>query len=120
MGTFFFFFGLFLIFLGPHPWHMEVPRLGVERELQLPAYARATATPEPSHICDLQHSSWQRQVLYPLSEVRDRTCHLTIPSWIHFHCAMMGTPMGTFILIIYMVEYALKFHFFFIPAPFAL
>ena len=23
------------VFLGPHPWHMEVPRLGVELELQL-------------------------------------------------------------------------------------
>ena len=23
----------FLVFLGPHPWHMEVPRLGVESEL---------------------------------------------------------------------------------------
>ena len=25
------------IFLGPHLWHMEVPRLGVKLELQLPA-----------------------------------------------------------------------------------
>ena len=30
-------------FLGPHSWSMEVPRLGVESELQLPAYTRATA-----------------------------------------------------------------------------
>ena len=29
---------------GPHPQHMEVPRLGVESELLLPAYATATAT----------------------------------------------------------------------------
>ena len=29
-------------FLGPHLWHMEVPRLGVEWELQLPAYTTAT------------------------------------------------------------------------------
>ena len=28
------FFYLFIfLFLGPHPWHMEVPRLGVESEL---------------------------------------------------------------------------------------
>ena len=40
----FFFFG----FLGLHPWHMEVPRLGVESELHLPAYATATATPDLS------------------------------------------------------------------------
>ena len=24
---------LLFVFLGPHPWHMEVPRLGVESEL---------------------------------------------------------------------------------------
>ena len=30
---FFFVFCLFLPFLGPLPWHMEVPRLGVESEL---------------------------------------------------------------------------------------
>ena len=27
--VFFFFFFIFMPFLGPHPWHMEVPRLGV-------------------------------------------------------------------------------------------
>ena len=31
---------------------MEVPRLGVELELKLPAYATATAMPDPSHIYD--------------------------------------------------------------------
>ena len=36
-----------LYFLGPHPWHMEAPRLEVELELQLPAYATATATQDP-------------------------------------------------------------------------
>ena len=49
MGICFFFF-FFLVFLGPHLRHMEVPRLGVEAELQLPAYTTATATPDPSHI----------------------------------------------------------------------
>ena len=39
----FFFFPPFF-FLGPHPLHMEAPRLGVESELQLPAYTTATAT----------------------------------------------------------------------------
>ena len=38
----------FFFFLGPHPWHMEGPRLGVQSELQLLAYARATATPDLS------------------------------------------------------------------------
>ena len=48
---FFFFFWLFLFvgfpFLEPHPWHLEVRRLGVESELQLPAYTTATAMPDP-------------------------------------------------------------------------
>ena len=32
----------FFVFLGPHLRHMEVPRLGVESELQSPAYTTAT------------------------------------------------------------------------------
>ena len=47
----------FICFLGPHLQHMEVPRLGAELELQLPA--TATATWAPSFICDLHHSSQQ-------------------------------------------------------------
>ena len=46
----------FFLFLGLHLWHMEVPRLGVKLELQLPAYGTATATPDASCICDLHHS----------------------------------------------------------------
>ena len=42
---------------------MEVPRLGVESELQLPATATATATWDPSHVYDLHRSSWQHQIL---------------------------------------------------------
>ena len=42
---------------------MEVPRLGVELELQLPAYTTATATQDLSHVCNLYHSSWQYQIL---------------------------------------------------------
>ena len=43
---------LFFCFLGPHPQHMEVTRLGVELELLLPAYTTATATGGLSHVCD--------------------------------------------------------------------
>ena len=46
-------------FIGPHLWHMEVPRLGVESELQLLAYTTATATPDLSHLCNL-HCSLQQ------------------------------------------------------------
>ena len=38
---------------GAHPQHMEVPRLEVKSELQLPAYASATAMQDPGHIFSL-------------------------------------------------------------------
>ena len=73
----------FLFFsLGSCLPHMEVPRLGVELELQLPAYATATATWDPSYVCNLHHSSQQCQILNPLSKTKDRTCNLMVPSWI--------------------------------------
>ena len=58
-------------FLGLHPRHMEVPRLGVEPELQLLASATVTATQDLSHVCDLQHSSWQCRIVNPLKGARD-------------------------------------------------
>ena len=61
-------------------------------ELQLPAYTRATAMPDPSHICGLHHSSQQRWILNPLSKARDWTRNLTVSGQIHFCCATMGTP----------------------------
>ena len=80
--------------LGSHLWHMKVPRLWVESELHLLAYATATnkrclssvvtnqsyscwptlqplQRRDPSHICDLHHSSRQCQIPDPLSEARD-------------------------------------------------
>ena len=56
---------------------MEVPRLGVKLELQLPAYATATAMQDPSWVCDLHQSSQQRQILNLLSRARDPTSILT-------------------------------------------
>ena len=74
---------------------MEVPRLGVESELQL----QATATQDPSFICNPHHSSWQRWVPDPLSEARDRMQILTGTSWIHFCCPNTGTPRNIFIWV---------------------
>ena len=76
------------VFLRLHPEHMEVPKLGVQSELLPPAYTTATATRDPSTVCNLHHSSRQR----PLSGARDRTHNLRVPSWIRFRCAMTGTP----------------------------
>ena len=44
--TIFLFIYLFILsFLGPHQWHMEVPRIGVESELWPPAYTKARSEP---------------------------------------------------------------------------
>ena len=45
-----------------------------------------------SRVCDLYHSSWQCQMLNPLSKARDCTHILMDTSWVHYCCAMMGTP----------------------------
>ena len=65
---------LLVCFLEPNLRHMEVPGLGINSELQLPAYTRATATLDLSHVFDLHHSSWQCWILNQLSKTRDRTC----------------------------------------------
>ena len=57
--------------------HMEVPGLGMESELQPLAYTTVTAMQDLSCICDLRHSSHQRQILNPLSEAGDQTHVLT-------------------------------------------
>ena len=42
--------------------------------------------PDPSHVCDLYCSSQQCQIFNPLSEARDRTHNLMVPSQIRFWC----------------------------------
>ena len=51
--------------------HMEFPRLRIELELQLLAYATAPATPYLSCICDLCFTSQHHQIFNPLSKARD-------------------------------------------------
>ena len=68
-----FLFSFFFAYL----WHMEVPGPGVELEFQLLAYTTATATPDPSYICDLRYTLWQCRILNPLSKARNWTRHLT-------------------------------------------
>ena len=50
---------IYFVFLGPHPQHMEVLRLGVKLDL--------------NQVRDLHHSLQQCQILSPLSKARDRT-----------------------------------------------
>ena len=64
-----FFFFFFLLFRAVP----VVYRSSQARELQPSPYATATATQDPSRICDLVHSSQQCQILNLLSEARDQT-----------------------------------------------
>ena len=67
---------LFVCFLGPHLQHVKVPRPEVKSEPQPLVYTTATAIPDPSHMCNLHHSSRQRQILNPRIKARDQTCVL--------------------------------------------
>ena len=97
LGGFFFlvvvFFFLVLCvcvcFLGLHLRHIEVPRLGVELELQLPAYTTATASPDPSHIYNLHHRSLQHRIPDPLNEARDWT-HVLMDSFPLHHSGVLS------------------------------
>ena len=90
-------FFFFFFFLGPHPWHKEVPRLGLELELQLPASTTAKATWYPSLICNLHHRSWQRQIFNALNEARNQTRILTDTGRVLYCWDIMGTPVMIFV-----------------------
>ena len=64
---------------------MEVPRLEVKSELQLPAYTTATAMQDPNHLCDLHHSSLQDRILNPMSGAMDQICILMDTTQVRFH-----------------------------------
>ena len=63
---------------------------GDKSKLHLPACA--TATLDPSYICNLHHSLQQHWILNPLRKARDWTFVLVDTSQIHYHWATMGTP----------------------------
>ena len=74
-SEFIFKFLLFIyLFLGPHPRHMEIPRRSNWSYSSRP-------TPQPR----------QCQIFNPLSEARNQTHNLMVPSQIGFCYTMMGT-----------------------------
>ena len=88
----FFLLFIYFFFLGLHLWHTEVPRLGVELELQLLPYTTATAAQDLIHVCDL-HPSWgQCWILNPLSKARDWIWVLRNASRFRYCWATTGTP----------------------------
>ena len=76
-SIFLFLFIIYFLFLLPYLWHIEVSQLGVKSEIQMQAYATATVTLDPSHICDLGCSLWQRRILNPQRKARNQTHILT-------------------------------------------
>ena len=106
----------FSVFLGLHPWHMEVPRPRVELELQLPAYTTATATQDLGCVCDLYHRLRQGQILSPLSEARGGTCVLTdtsslplSPNGNSSFCSLIRESTNIGVLIIDMLSLLMLF-----------
>ena len=89
---------------------MEVPGLGVESELHLLAYTTAAAKWDPSCVCDLHHSSQQRQIPDPLSRARDQTHILMDTSQIHFRCTARGTLETAFFSSIQITPAPLKYN----------
>ena len=51
---------------------------------------------DPSHVCNLYHSSRQCWFLHPLSEARDWIWILIDTSWISYCWVTMGTPVPCF------------------------
>ena len=76
------YFFQFLIFLGLHLQHMEVPRLGVESELQLLACTTATAMLYQSSLFSLHCSCWLCWILNWLSKARVQTGIFMDTSWV--------------------------------------
>ena len=102
-GIFLFYFLKFFFifcFLGPHSQHMEVPRLGVESELQLQSYTIAIAMPDLSRVFDLHHSSQQCSILNPTHWARPGIEHRS--SWfiVRFVSAAPQWELPTLIFIL--------------------
>ena len=61
-------------------------------------HSHSNAGSEP-HLLPTQQLLWQCRILNPLSEARDQTRNLMVPSRICFHRATTGTPRtGTYLL----------------------
>ena len=71
---------------------MDVPRLGVELELQLLACTIAPAMQDLSLIYHLLHSLRQHWILNPLSRAKDRTLVLMDTSWVRYCYATLDLP----------------------------
>ena len=83
--------------------HMEVPGLGAESELQPQAYITTTATWNQSHVCDLNCSSQQHEILKLLNEGRDQTHILRVTSWVLYCTGTLVTPAPFFNWVVFVI-----------------
>ena len=82
---------LIYLFLGPHPWHLEVPGLGVSSELHLPAYATVTQHQIWAASVTYTTSHGQCRILNPLRRDSDQTCVLMDTPRVRFLWVRKGT-----------------------------
>ena len=80
------------VFLGPHPWHMDIPRLGVESELQLLAYATARAMADLSHICNPHHCLQPCWIFLSTEQGQGLNLHPVYTGWILNPLIHNGNP----------------------------
>ena len=80
----FFCFVLFCFRAAPRAYGSS-QSIKAESELQVQAYATATAMPDLSHICNLHPNSQQCQILNPLSRARYRTFVLMGTTQVRYH-----------------------------------
>ena len=100
ISFFFFLFFVFCLFRAIPAAYGGSQARGLIGATELPAYTTATATPEPSHVCNVHHSSQQCQIVNPLSEAMDRTRNFIVPGWIRFCCSTTGTPPCVYFLYV--------------------
>ena len=100
----------FFFSLGQQVGHMDVPGLGAESELQLPAYVTPIAMQDPSCIFDLHHSSQQHHILNPLSRAKDWT-HVFMDSLPLSH---YGNSFCVCVYVVYFIFLQAYFIFIFI------
>ena len=102
------------VFLGPHLGRF--PGDESNRSCSHCLHHSHSNAADLSNVCNLHHSSWQCQILNPLSEARDQTWILKDASQIHFHGAMMGIPMCIqyYMYYIYSIIYTYKIYVYFV------
>ena len=80
-----------------HLWYTEVPICGL--------YCNHSNTGSKNCVGNLNHSSWQHQILNPLSKTRDWTRILLGTSQVHYHWVMIGTPSLTYSSVLFIASH---------------